>query len=113
MNYENVEVNSERWLSLEPLLNEEWKDVVDFEDKYAISNYGRCLTYVDNHRFKCTLKQIRKDKYYNLTDMYGHRKDYMIAKLVLHAFTDYQDEKIQYKDGNELNFKLENLIWKK
>ena len=37
----------------------------------------------------------------------------MIAKLVLHAFTDYQDEKIQYKDGNELNFKLENLIWKK
>lgn len=100
-----------RWKIENDLPNEKWEIVEGYNCE--ISNYGRCLIYVDNHRFKCTLKQIRKDKYYNLTDMYGHRKDYMIAKLVLHAFTDYQDEKIQYKDGNELNFKLENLIWKK
>ena len=27
MKYENVKVNSEKWLSLNNLLNEEWKDI--------------------------------------------------------------------------------------
>lgn len=36
-----VEPNSERWLSLENLPNEEWKDIKDFEGLYQISNYGR------------------------------------------------------------------------
>lgn len=36
-----VEPNSERWLSLEDLPNEEWKDIKDFEGLYQVSNYGR------------------------------------------------------------------------
>lgn len=36
-----VEPNSEKWLSLEDLPNEEWKDIKDFEGLYHISNYGR------------------------------------------------------------------------
>ena len=38
MKYENVKVNSEKWLSLNDLLNEEWKDIKDYEGKYQISN---------------------------------------------------------------------------
>ena len=39
--YEQVKVNSERWFDLTPLLNEEFMDVVGFENLYQISNYGR------------------------------------------------------------------------
>lgn len=34
-------VNSERWLSLEDLPGEEWRDVVGFEGLYMVSDYGR------------------------------------------------------------------------
>lgn len=27
MEYENIEINSERWLNLANLLNEEWRDI--------------------------------------------------------------------------------------
>lgn len=41
MQYEEVEVNSERWFDLTPLLNEEFRDIIGFEKCYQISNYGR------------------------------------------------------------------------
>ena len=33
--------NSERYLALNDLFNEIWKDIKDFEGLYQISNYGR------------------------------------------------------------------------
>ena len=41
MEYEEVEVNSERWLDLTPLLNEEFREIQGYEGIYQISNYGR------------------------------------------------------------------------
>lgn len=41
MEYEEIEVNSERWFDLMPLLNEEFRDIEGFEGHYQISNYGR------------------------------------------------------------------------
>ena len=41
MKYEKVEVNSERWFDLTPLLNEEFRDIKGYEGLYQISNYGR------------------------------------------------------------------------
>lgn len=38
---EYIEPNSERWLSLEDLPSEEWKDIKGYEGLYQISNYGR------------------------------------------------------------------------
>ena len=35
------EVNSERWLSLEDLPGEVWRDVVGYEELFSISCYGR------------------------------------------------------------------------
>lgn len=39
--FEQVEINSERWLDLKPLKNEIWKDVIGWERFYQVSNYGR------------------------------------------------------------------------
>ena len=36
-----VKPNSEQWLDLRDLPNEEWKDIKNFEGFYQISNYGR------------------------------------------------------------------------
>lgn len=36
-----IEPNSERWLNLDDLPEEEWRDIKDFEGLYQISNYGR------------------------------------------------------------------------
>ena len=42
LKFEEVpEINSARWLSLEDLPDEEWKDVVGYEKRLSISNYGR------------------------------------------------------------------------
>lgn len=41
MKFEQVEVNSKRWFDLTLLLNEEFRDIKDFEGVYQISNYGR------------------------------------------------------------------------
>lgn len=70
MNYENVEVNSERWLRLEPLLNEEWKDVPGYEGLYQVSNYGRVKTlkiYNEKNRHQNTI--ILKASIYGTNDV--------------------------------------------
>jgi len=39
--YEQVAVNSSRWLCVDNLKNEYWKNIKDFEGLYQVSNYGR------------------------------------------------------------------------
>ena len=39
--YEDVEVNSQRWLNLDNLNNELWCDIEGYEGYYQVSNYGR------------------------------------------------------------------------
>ena len=70
MEYENVEINSERWLNLENFLNEEWKDIKEYEGLYQISNYGRIKSL--EKQLKCKIKnnntrvqkaRIKKNRY--------------------------------------------------
>ena len=46
MKFENVEVNSERWFDLTPLLNEEFRDIKGYEGLYQVSNYGRYKSFI-------------------------------------------------------------------
>ena len=72
MKFEEVEVNSERWLDLKDLLNEEWRDIKGYEGLYQVSNYGRVkslerilrcnLKYNKFRKKKATIKVIRYDK---------------------------------------------------
>ena len=42
LKYEELpEINSERWLSLEDLPQEEWRDIEEVKGSYMVSNYGR------------------------------------------------------------------------
>lgn len=69
MYYEFVEPNSPRWLSIEDLPNEEWRYIHELDNKYMISNYGRCRSVKkDNpkNQFKgnCILKgYVNRDGY--------------------------------------------------
>ena len=68
-------INSNRWMSLEDLPNEEWKVIEGFEDRYSVSNYGRVKTnsityYIYGHlkaKEAHILKTIvRKDGYFDI-----------------------------------------------
>lgn len=61
-----VEPNSPRWLSLEDLPNERWKDIEGYEGLYQISDYGRVKSLerrIDNtHMYRTRILKQSKDK---------------------------------------------------
>ena len=60
-------VNSERWLSLEDLEGEVWKDIQGYTGLYMISNYGRVKAlekYVHIGNYKHKYKEIIKREYF-------------------------------------------------
>lgn len=94
---ENVEVNSERWLSLEDLEGEEWDFVPDTQEMYSISNYGR---FRRNPRYfnlgdgidrflKACIRKLSKNRqgYWGCNySINGKKKHVRINKLVANAF---------------------------
>lgn len=100
------EINSERWLSLENLEGEEWRDVVGYENYYQISNYGR-LKALDRHQInrwgvfirKGRMRKIHKRNkqgYYSallVKDKPNNGKVELIARLVAKAFIPNPAEK--------------------
>ena len=80
LKYEELpEVNSERWLSLEDLPNEEWRDIDVAKGYYQISNYGRVksLGREQYNRYSTMFKRerIRKVVY--------NKKGYLIQCLTV------------------------------
>lgn len=122
MNFINVEVNSKRWLSLENLLNEEWKDIKDFEGIYQVSNYGRIKRLIlhsgnksgSYSKNKKTIKKpyIMNNGYYRV-DLWKNniRKACLVHNLVADAFLLKIKDKpiINHIDGNKLNNNINNL----
>lgn len=100
--YINIDVNSERFMLLDDLPNEVWKDIVDFENYYQVSNYGRVKSLGRQHlvcnQVGCTgnYKQIKErilvqnktKKGYYLVWLYknGKRKGISSHILVANAF---------------------------
>lgn len=124
MEYEKVEVNSERWFDLTPLLNEEFKDISGFEGLYQISNYGRvkslerttkhfnrfkvCDRYISEKILKCSYD---KDKYLIVT-LNKNSKPYWrrIHQLMGYIFLGNDGSLIvNHKDLNKQNPRIDNL----
>lgn len=137
---EYIEPNSERYLSLEDLPNEVWKDIKDYKGLYQISDYGRVKSlerYVKTGIKHSTLRrikpkicrvefkrgsspycriQLRKDKKYT-----HHSVHCLVAEAFLdkHDFkycegetlTSLADLEINHKDENIKNNMLSNLEW--
>ena len=122
--FEQVEVNSERWFDLTPLLNEEFKNIKDFENLYQISNYGRvkslkryieqfngykiCKRYVPEKILKCSYD---KDRYLIVTlNKNGNSYWKRIHQIIGYTFLNNNGKYIvNHKDLNKQNPRIDNL----
>lgn len=126
----DVKPNSERWLDLQNLPNEEWKDIKDFEGLYQISNYGRVKrlgywrNYIGKNQFtsfesryfiKEHVLKVKCDRYLRV-ELYKTSKEsrlYNVHQLVGKMFIPNPDNKpiIDHKNNNTYDNTVCNLQW--
>lgn len=101
-------------------MTEQWKSVIDFEDFYEISNYGRLKSkdrYTSNGRHvKSKIKKLTPDKdgYYIVTlSKNGKHKTFRVSRLVgLHFVSGFKvGYQINHIDEIKTNNRVENLEW--
>ena len=125
--FEEVEVNSERWLDLKDLKNEIWKDIEGYEGLYQVSSLGRIksidriIKYKKNNEIITYLKKGRIMKphnngrdYLNIQFRDGNiRKHLYIHIIVAKAFipNPYNLEQVNHKNFNKTDNRVENLEW--
>lgn len=117
-------VNSAKWLSMNNLKNEEWRDVCGFEGYYQVSNYGRVkglernvpsidgrVVHIKPRILFCCLNS---HGYYsvNLT-MYNKHYSKEVHRMVALAFIPNIDnlEQVNHRDENKTNNCVYNLEW--
>lgn len=112
----DVKPNSERWLDLQNLTNEEWKDIKDFEGLYQISNYGRVksLSRVihasnrDIHYKDMIMKISKNNRGYYLIALFkvNKFKRYLVHRLVAQAFIPNIENKSEVNHINPVTKEL-------
>lgn len=116
MEYEDVEVNSERWLSLENLLNEEWRDIEGYEGRYQVSNYGRIKSFIVDKGNRIKILRFVSDKDgYNKISLYNKGKSYPIFVHRLEAQTFLLNPNnypvVNHINGIKSDNRINNLEW--
>ena len=107
---------------LENSINQEWKDVIGYEGKYKVSNFGNIKSiqeYDINYGYKeCDKikKLILHQTGCYVVSLYsgnGKYKTKRVHRLVAEAFLEKIENKnqVNHKDGNRLNNNLDNLEW--
>ncbi len=122
--FELPEFNSPRWLSIENLFGEEWKDVKSLKGLYAISNYGRLKSH--KRLWKCgnntvitkeetiAKTSLRKNRYISYRACIdGKLIHVVIQRLVAENFLDNPLclPFVNHKDENPSNNCVDNLEW--
>ena len=92
-------------------MNEEWKDIEDFKDKYEISNFGRIRNKLTNHIYKMT----NQYGWYFAIILYDntHKRTARIHREVAKAFIPNPNNlpEVNHKDLNKQNNRVDNLEW--
>ena len=95
-------------------VEEIWKDVVGFEDKYLVSNFGRIYSKIT----KKILKQnLHVNGYFTLATKIGGRNGkavcFKVHRLVAMAFIPNIENKplVNHIDGVKTNNNVNNLEW--
>lgn len=105
-------------------MEEIWKDIVNFEGYYQVSNHGnvkslsRTVLYKDGRKWHIDTKILRpcfttKGYLYVNLSKNGHPYPYVIHRLVANAFIAKIDNKpqVNHKDTVKTNNKASNLEW--
>jgi hypothetical protein len=91
---------------------EEYKDIIDYEDTYQISNFGNVKNKITGRILKPT--EGKTDKYYYISlCKNGKQKNTKIHRLVASHFVENSDNKlfVDHIDNNKLNNISTNLRW--
>ena len=85
---------SERWLSLDDLENEIWKDVVGYENLYEVSNYGRIRT----HENKTTSSARFKERHWKqrILKQKFQKKEKEVNCLIVELFCGRMEKKKRF-----------------
>lgn len=89
-------------------MNERWVVVKGFQD-YEVSDLGRIRK--GGRVLKQHTQNSLGSRYVNLMARTGNWSRWLVARLVLKAFTKGTGKYIRYKDGDHTNCRLSNLCW--
>ena len=107
-------MTNEEFIKSVSLEGELWKDVVGYEGKYFISNFGRVATISPKKGF-CILNGEIPNKFHLRVDLYKKckRTRVYVHKLVATHFLENPNDynEIDHIDGNPKNNHFKNLKW--
>ena len=108
-------VNSQRWLCLDDLPNEQWNIVKGFNEMYYISSYGRVKSYNRYSQGKILQQNIAGNNGYLFVNLYIGHKRYptTVHRLVAIAFAKNPNNFpiVMHADDNKQNNCSSNLLW--
>lgn len=115
-NINTLKEKSSRNYNIENLPDEEWKEILGFED-YFISNKGRIKKLAKRYNSYFLIKQfpnIKNGRLYASLTKDRKTKNLQVARLVAHAFVDGYSEinnTVNHKDNDISNNNADNLEW--
>lgn len=98
-------------------MEEIWKDIKDYEDRYQVSNKGRVRSLIDGHGKKRSdplikSQYISKVGYYALClNKEGNKKTTHTHRLIAEAFIPNPENKPQVINGIKTDNRIKNLEW--
>ena len=95
-------------------MEEEWKDIEGYENRYQVSNLGRVKSLKSNIIMKQNLNK-KYNRYSIMLWKNGKSKRFWVARLVAKAFVFNPNPdiftQVNHKDENKTNNNSDNLEW--